>query len=388
MQNLKLDDLLEFSQTVRVLYVEDDTTTRKDTLEIINIFFNNIDTAVDGYDGFNCFGKKKYDLIITGIEMPNMDGIELITKIREISKHITILVISDNTKHFADLIKLGIDGYIFKPVVINQFTSVLHKVLEKLQNKQELFEYKNDLENKVKEEIAKRLEGEKILIQQSKLAAMGEMMDAVAHQWKQPINSINMHVDMIGYDFEDGYIDQEYISKFQTKVSNQVDHMKNTLNEFRSFFRPNKEIESFNIKHCIQSVLVLTKDEFLKNKITIEVNILDDFKIESIENEFKHVILNIINNSKDAFNENSTKDRKIIIFTQKNDSSRKLMIQDNAGGIPEYIISTIFNANVTSKTDGKGTGIGLYMTKQIIEKYSGSINVENANEGAVFTINF
>ena len=128
--------------------------------------------------------------------------------------------------------------------------------------------------------------------------------------------------------------------------------------------------------------------EFLKNKITIEVNILDDFKIESIENEFKHVILNIINNSKDAFNENSTKDRKIIIFTQKNDSSRKLMIQDNAGGIPEYIISTIFNANVTSKTDGKGTGIGLYMTKQIIEKYSGSINVKNANEGALFTIKF
>ncbi len=384
---MELEDLMEFSQTVRVLYVEDDYVLREDTLGVFSIFFNHLDIAIDGVDGLNHFNSNKYDLIITGIDMPNMNGIEMITNIRKISKDITILIISADTKHFVDVIKLGVDGYILKPVEIKQFTDVIQKVIEKLKNKQELYEYKNHLERKVKEEISKRQESEKTLIQQSKLAAMGEMMDAVAHQWKQPISIIKMHTDMIGYDFEDGNINQIYVNKYQTNVFNQIDHITNTLNEFRSFFRPNKEIVPFYIKHSINSILVLIKDEFIKNKINIEVKIENDFTIDGIDNEFKHVILNIINNSKDAFNENNIKDKKIII-TAKNDTiTKQLEIQDNAGGIPEYIIDDIFKANVTSKAKGKGTGIGLYMTKQIIEKYNGTIKVENIKNGAIFTLN-
>ncbi|MCK5111707.1 MAG: hybrid sensor histidine kinase/response regulator [Arcobacteraceae bacterium] len=385
---MELEDLVEFSQTVRVLYVEDNSDLREDTLGIFSIFFNKIDTATDGIDGLNQFMDNKYDLIITGIDMPNMDGLEMITKIRKISKHITILIISADTKHFIDVIKLGVDGYILKPVEIKQFTSVLQKVIEKLQDKEELYQYRNHLEKKVEDEIFKRRASEKVLIQQSKLAAMGEMIDAVAHQWKQPINIIKIHTDMIGYDFEDGNINKAYINKFQTKVFNQVNHITNTLNEFRSFFRPNKETHPFNIKDSIDSILVLIHDDFIKNKIEIEVNIKSDFIIDGIENEFKHIILNIANNSKDAFNENNIKHKKIIITTNSDNISKQLEIQDNAGGIPEYIIDDIFKANVTSKAEGKGTGIGLYMTKQIIEKYNGTIEVKNIKDGAIFTINF
>ncbi len=142
---MELEDLVEFSQTVRVLYVEDNCNLREDTLGIFKIFFNQIDTAIDGVDGLNNFMDNKYDLIITGVDMPNMDGIEMITKIREISKHITILIISSDVKHFVDVIKLGVNGYIVKPVNIQEFTSVLQKVIEKLQDKQELYEYRTNL---------------------------------------------------------------------------------------------------------------------------------------------------------------------------------------------------------------------------------------------------
>ena len=257
--------------------------------------------------------------------------------------------------------------------------------LQLIKVNEELDEYKNLLEQKVQQEIKKREEKEKMLLQQSKLAAMGEMMDAVAHQWKQPINIINMQVDMVGYDFEDGYIDKEYVDEFQSKVSSQVKHMTTTLDEFRNFFRPNKVVDEFDIKLMIDKVLLLVKDEFIKNKITITVNDTENFTLNGIENEFKHLILNVINNSKDAFNDNNIKNRKIQINILNDENSKSIEIIDNAGGIPQHIIEDIFKANVTAKEEGKGTGIGLYMSSQIATKHHGILSVDNTESGAKFT---
>jgi len=260
--------------------------------------------------------------------------------------------------------------------------------LQLLKVNEELDEYKNHLEHKVEEEIKKREEKEKMLLQQSKLAAMGEMMDAVAHQWKQPINIINMQVDMMGYDYEDKLIDQKYVDEFQQKVSSQVKHMTSTLNEFRSFFRPNKEESEFDIKAMVDKVLLLVKDEFIKNKITINVNNTNSFSLQGIENEFKHLILNIINNAKDAFNDNNIENRIITINILTNEDSKYLEICDNAGGIPKHVIEDIFKANVTTKEEGKGTGIGLYMSAQIAQKHNGILSVKNENSGAKFTFKY
>lgn len=248
----------------------------------------------------------------------------------------------------------------------------------------ELNEYKNHLEDKVEEEIKKREEKERMLLQQSKLAAMGEMIDAVAHQWKQPINVIKIQVDLLGYDYEDGYVNQEYVNEFQRKFFSQVEHMNDTLNEFRSFFRPNKNLEEFSAKNMVKKVLLLVKDEFLKNMITVDINDKEDFSILAIENEFKHLVLNIINNAKDAFVENEIENRKIDINIFRDDEFKYIEFEDNAGGIPSHIIPDIFKANVTSKAEGKGTGIGLYMSSQIAQKYNAKLNVTNINNGAKF----
>ena len=253
-----------------------------------------------------------------------------------------------------------------------------------LQLNEELDLYKNHPEQKVQEEIANREEKEKILFQQSKLATMGEMMDAVAHQWKQPINIISMKVDLVEYDYEDGLVNEEYIVQFKKDVFNQIQHMTNTLNEFRSFFRPNKEKEEFDIKTMVEKVLLLVKDEFLKNTIKVEIIAKNNFTLMGIENEFKHLILNIINNAKDAFNENSIKDRVIKIIIDEDEEFKRVEIQDNAGGIPDHVIEDIFKANVTTKGEGKGTGIGLYMSSQIATKHNGTLRVVNVDGGAKF----
>jgi len=225
-----------------------------------------------------------------------------------------------------------------------------------------------------------------MLVQQSKMAAMGEMMDAVAHQWKQPLNSISMMTDMLKDDFKDDLVDEEYIDEMTETTHMQIAHMVNTLSEFRNFFRPAQDSKDFLVRECIESVQVLMKDELLKNTINLTIDIQDDITISGLINEFKHLFLNLISNSIDAFNEKEISDRAITIRSFIEGENGVIEFEDNAKGIPQYVIADIFKPNVTTKTDGKGTGIGLYMSSQIVQKHNGVIEVMNVNSGALFRI--
>ena len=253
-----------------------------------------------------------------------------------------------------------------------------------LKLKEELEDHKKNLELKVEKEIKKREEKERMLLQQTKLASMGEMMDAVAHQWKQPLNVISAQVITLSMQSQLGMLNDKSISKFEKDITNQVTHMTNTLNEFRTFFRPAKNTIDFDIEKMIKKALLLVKDEFIKYNIKLTVNSISNFKLNGIENEFKHLVLNIINNAKDAFVEKSTKDRNIVINILSDNEYETIEIIDNAGGIPEDIIGDIFKANVTTKEDGKGTGIGLYMSSQIAQKHHGELSAKNIDGGAKF----
>jgi len=234
--------------------------------------------------------------------------------------------------------------------------------------------------------LSKKKQNEKMLAQQAKMAAMGEMMDAVAHQWKQPLNALSMYSELLKSDHKDDLVTEEYIENFTDDVQVQIDHMVDTLTEFRNFFRPNKDSHLFGIKRSIVSVTLLVKDEFLRNNIAIDIQSDKEILINAVENEFKHIILNIINNAKDAFNEQETEDRVIRISFYDDAFYSYLTIQDNAGGIPEHIINDIFKPNISTKTDSKGTGIGLYMSAQIAHKMGGKLSVSNENGGANFLL--
>ena len=252
-----------------------------------------------------------------------------------------------------------------------------------------LFLYWN---RKMKVEITRRIKAEeeqqKMLVQQAKMAAMGEMIDAIAHQWKQPLNAISMLSELAEIDFADNSVDKKYMKEYKEQIFSQVEHLLSTLNEFRNFFRPNQKVSLFKIKDALESILLLVKDEFLKNAIEVEIIEEQSISLEGVENEFKHIILNIINNAKDAFNENSIENRKIVLRTFMQDGVKCLEIKDNAGGIPLFIIKDIFKANVTSKEEGKGTGIGLYMSEQIAQKMNAKLSVKNEENGASFLLEF
>ena len=240
---------------------------------------------------------------------------------------------------------------------------------------------------RLKKETNARIDAQnKMLKQQSKMASMGEMLDSVAHQWKQPLNAITMYLELLKSDFEDGLVDKAYIDEMQEGTQNQIEHMMTTLQEFRNFFRPNHAIEDFNLLKLTNSVLLLTKDEFLKNQINIVVQINENITLHGNQNEFKHLIINIINNAKDAFNEKEITNRQINIKATQDAKNVLITIEDNAGGIPPDALEHIFEANFTTKAKDKGTGIGLYMSTKIIEKMSGTIKAENINEGACFYI--
>lgn len=239
--------------------------------------------------------------------------------------------------------------------------------------------------HQLEEEFELRVHSERILAQQAKHAAMGEMMDAVAHQWKQPLNAISMLTDLLLIEYKNGEVDEAYLKNYKKILWEQIDHLLNTLAEFRSFFRPDKEKARFKIRHAIDSVLLLVKDEFLKEMISFDIQGDDTLELYGVENEFKHIILNIINNAKDAFRENDIPSRRISFNTYQSNSMVMIEICDNAGGIPDSVIDTIFNANVTTKAEGKGTGIGLYMSAQIAEKMAASLTVSNTDNGACFT---
>lgn len=264
---------------------------------------------------------------------------------------------------------------------------LLELFLDRYNEKQnELDQLNKNLEDRIKLQLELAHTNQKKYEQQAKMAAMGEMMDAVAHQWKQPLNALSMMTDMMSDDFKNGLMDKEYIKELTSDSQAQIEHMVNTLNEFRNFFRSKETKESFGIKRSISSVLVLVNDEFMKNLINIHIQSETEVLIYGVENEFKHLVLNIINNAKDAFNEREIKNRDIFINFYKDENYTYLSIEDNAGGIPKKVINDIFKPEVTTKAVGAGTGIGLYMSTQIAEKLGGMLSVKNINDGACFTL--
>ncbi len=247
---------------------------------------------------------------------------------------------------------------------------------------EELDEYKDHLEKKVQEEMAKRKAQETLLIEQSRLAAIAEMIDSVAHQWKQPLNLISMQTYILLLKAnKKEVITQEIIADFNKELMKQVHHMVDTLDNFRSFFRPATEAETFSAKESVDSVMDLIRDDLMENRIKTSIEVKKDFDLYGNSNEFKHILLNLISNTKYAFNDNAVEQR--VLYINILGDNKSIEVVDNAGGIPENIIDRIFDMHVTSKGD-KGTGIGLYMVQQIAHKFQGEMSVENVEDGAKF----
>ena len=271
---------------------------------------------------------------------------------------------------------------------VQERTKELEDVNSKLEEKSKLLKELNDgLEERVKEEIRKQQKQEQLLIQQSKLAAMGEMIGNIAHQWRQPLNALSLVLQNINFAYEMDDLSEEFMHKSMDKANLLTNTMSKTIDDFRNFFKPNKQEVEFFISDAIKNAISLIESTFQHHNITIESKINDDANIKGFPNEFSQVVLNILNNAKDAIIENNIGSGKVLINVEKIDNKATISVIDNAGGIPNDILEKVFNPYFTTKEEGKGTGIGLYMSKNIIEtNMNGKLLVENIENGAKFVI--
>lgn len=243
------------------------------------------------------------------------------------------------------------------------------------------------LQKIIDDEMKKRMDSQYLLMQQSKLATMGEMIGHIAHQWRQPLGQLGgifLNLESASYTDE---LDQKYLLNKLNNCNDIITHMSNTIEDFRYFFQPSKEKEEFDICQYINNAINLIRASLTYNQITIKFNQSNKFKVKGYPSEFSQVILNLLSNALDALVMNKIEKPFISIVLRENKKRIFIDIKDNGGGIDQKILDDIFNIYFTTKIDEEGTGLGLYMSKLIIEtKFEGKIYVSNTNNGAVFTI--
>ena len=273
----------------------------------------------------------------------------------------------------------------------NMLTNYEKEIALKTENLKELNE---SLESQVKDQVLKIREKEDMLNQQSRLAAMGEMIGNIAHQWRQPLSAISTAASGTKMQDEMGILEKKDLHKsFDTIVEN-TQILSQTIDDFRNFFKRDKSKTYFKIDKTIEKVLSLLEAAFKNKEIKI-INNVPSFEIYNLENEFTQAVLNIINNAKDALEEKDVKNKYLFIDAKTSDTQHIITIKDNGGGIDESIINKIYEPYFTTKFKSQGTGIGLYMTRTIIVKHmKGQVNARNETfvyegieyEGAVFEI--
>lgn len=226
-----------------------------------------------------------------------------------------------------------------------------------------------------------------LLLAQSRHAAMGEMVSMIAHQWRQPISIISMCANNLLLDMELDSIEPKELDKQLNDILKQTEHLSSTINDFRNFFKPNKIKEYLNVQTILESALTLMEKSFTNSDISISLQSKSQTPILLHERELLQVFLNILKNAKEALDSSKTPNGFIRINLYETPTDIITQIYDNAGGIPEAYLKKIFEPYFSTKEEKDGTGLGLYMSKTIVEKHLlGKLEAFNHEGGALFSI--
>jgi len=251
---------------------------------------------------------------------------------------------------------------------------------------EELQKANSNLQTRIDEAVKKNEEQQALMFHQSRHAQMGEMISMIAHQWRQPLNTLSLYVQNITNKFYNGKLEREVMEHFDIGASKQIEQMSKTIDDFRDFFKNEKEKSHFELRSYILNHIDILKPMLSKANIVLNHELESGIFVTTYKNELGQAVLNILINAIDALGESSKPDKKIelrlytaeqIIFS----------IEDSAGGIPQEMISQIFDPYFSTKSDKNGTGLGLYISKIIIQdNIKGTLSVENTDMGAKFVI--
>ena len=252
---------------------------------------------------------------------------------------------------------------------------------------QELEDVNHSLEDRIATTLKEIREKDQILIQQGRLAAMGEMISNISHQWRQPLNNVGLIIQNLQDMCENGELTTDIMDREVRMAMDVIQFMSNTIDDFRYFFRPDKEKNEFIVNEVIAKTIKFMLPALRHYGITITVNEEPDVSILGYPNEYSQMLINIINNAKDELLERKVPDPRIMICVFHDDRLAVATVTDNAGGIDDGVLPKVFDPYFTTKEPGKGTGIGLYMSKVIVEKnMDGRLTARNVPDGVEFRI--
>ncbi|MBF0343831.1 MAG: GAF domain-containing protein [Nitrospirae bacterium] len=284
---------------------------------------------------------------------------------------------------------LGLVPILDKDNEVEYFLFTLKDVTLKKRYKDELRELNVNLQKRIDEEVEKSRRRDQLMYEQARHIAMGELLVNIAHQWRQPLCAIGVMVQ----DILDAYIfnelDEQYIEKSAKCIMKELLYLSDTIDDFKIFYERDKVKNHLNILHVVNRTLLLMADYFKSRGVTVDINIDGMINVYGYTNELSQVILNLLTNIRDIFEERRVNNGivKIASYRETNTGRVVLTISDNGGGISNDIMGKIFDPYFTTKDKTRGTGLGLYIAKVIIEKnMQGAISVSNTVDGCQFRI--
>lgn len=274
---------------------------------------------------------------------------------------------------------------------VEERTANLHRTIDVLKDEvrkrigiQRALEAETLERRQMQEELREK---EVLLLQQSRLAAMGDMIGNIAHQWRQPLNILGLLAQDITLTYKKGIFNDLYLEETVKKMMETINHMSKTIDDFRNFFMPDKQKADFNVQEIVEKTISLMEVSLKSQHISTSLRFMSNPFANGYPSEYAQVLLNIIGNARDALVARHVDNPTITIEVDEEGGRSLVTITDNAGGIPEGIIDRIFDPYFTTKGPDKGTGVGLYMSKIIIEKnMGGTLRVKNVGSGARFRI--
>ncbi|MCD4790222.1 MAG: response regulator [Bacteroidales bacterium] len=419
---------------ISVLFVEDEHLLRAIYERILNKLVTKLYIAENGKEGLELYRKHHPDLIITDIMMPVMDGLEMIEEIRKKDNNVRLVILSayGETEYFIDAIKIGVNNFLLKPVETKKL--ILHveelakgillerevkdqerkrkkaeenlkelneelekrieertidlkwEIKERIQAENELKELNLTLENRVKEELKKRQEQQRFLIQKSKLESMGELAAGIAHEINQPLGGISMGLDNILFKQSLNNISEEYLTTKINALFEDIDRIRQIINHVRVFSRDQQVAvsEVVDINDVIHDALSMVSKQYNNYNIKINLN-LDKKNCQTIGNKYRieQVVLNLLSNAKYAVEEKQKKQnnedyiKTITINSFIENNNIIFEIKDNGIGISQKHMDNIFDPFFTTKDVKDGTGLGLSITYGIVNEMKGQISVES-----------
>jgi len=357
-----------------ILIVDDNTDNIQVAINILKQNINyNIIFATSGEETLARVKEYDFDLILLDIIMEPMDGFEVCKELKNEKSTSDIPVIFLTAKHDEESISngfaLGAVDYMIKPFFADELMARAKTHLELKTYRDTLFEIE--------------IEKNRQRYEQNRLAQMGEMISMIAHQWRQPLSAISATSSTIYLKAQLHKLDNDTAIELSSQISSYSQNLSSTIDNFSEFFKSNKEKKETNYTDIVNSVLSIVETSIKNKNITLVKELNSKMLFNTFPDELKQAILNIIKNAEDVLIKKEIQNPTIIITTQDN----IFTISDNGGGIPDNIKDKIFDPYFSTKTKQVGTGLGLYISKTIIEEHcNGNLTISNDQDGVIFKI--